>query len=82
MTEVLNDYFASVFTVEDTHEIQEISPTQPNSIPWSDCHFTEDTVTKALDKIKVNKTLGPDCIASSLKINKVSNHQISCNTIQ
>ena len=51
MAEVLNYYFASVFTVEDTYEIQEIIPAQPNLIPLSDCDFTEDTVTKALDKI-------------------------------
>ena len=51
MAEVLNDYFASVFTVEDTNEIQKITPAQPNLIPLSDCDFTEETVTKAFDKI-------------------------------
>ena len=51
MAEALNDYFASVFTVEDNYEIQEIIPAQPNLIPLSDCDFTEETVTKALDKI-------------------------------
>ena len=64
MTEVINDYFASVFTVEDTYETQEISPAQPNLILLSDCDFTEDTVTKALGKIQVNKTPDPDCFAS------------------
>ena len=34
-----------------THEIQEKIPAQPNLIPLSDCDFTEETVTKALDKI-------------------------------
>ena len=29
----------------------------------SNCDFTEDVVTKAFDKTKVNKTPGPDCIA-------------------
>ena len=52
IAEVLNYYFASVFTVEDTDEIQEVIPTKSNLIPLSDCHFTEDTVTKALDRIK------------------------------
>ena len=56
MAEVLNDYFASI---EDTFEIQEITPAQPILIPLSDCDFTEDVVTKALDKNKINKT-GPD----------------------
>ena len=45
MAEVLNDYFASVFTVESTYEIQEIIPAQPNLTPLSDCDFTEDAVT-------------------------------------
>ena len=61
MAEVLNYYFASVFTVEDTYEIHEITPAQPNLIPLSDCYFTEDAVTKVLDKINVNKIPGPDC---------------------
>ena len=60
MAESLNDYFASVFTVEDTYEIQKITPAQHYLIPLSDCDFTEDTVTKALDMIKVNTT--PDLI--------------------
>ena len=63
MAEVLNDNFASIYTVEDTYENQEITPAQHNLITLSDCDFTEDAVTKALDKIKVNKTPGPDCIA-------------------
>ena len=51
MVEVLNNYFAFVFTVEDTDVIQEIISAQPNLIILIDCDFTEDTVTKALDKI-------------------------------
>ena len=46
-----------------THEIQEITAAKPNLIPLSNCHFTEDAVTKALDKIKVNKNPGSDYIA-------------------
>ena len=30
MAEVLNYYFASVFTIEDTYEIQEVTPAKPN----------------------------------------------------
>ena len=82
MVEVLNDYFASVFTVEDTYEIQEIATSQPNIIPLSDFDFTKNDVTKALDKIKVNKTPGHDYIAPSLKRGKLSNQHTSCNTKQ
>ena len=64
MAGVLNDYFVSVFTVQDTYEIQEITTVQPNLIPLSDCDFTADTVTKVLDKIKVIGISEPDCIAS------------------
>ena len=74
-SEVLNDYFASVFTVEDIDEIQEITPAKPNLIPLSDCHFTEDTVTKALDNIKMNKTSNPDSIAP--RVLKEATYQIS-----
>ena len=50
MAEKLDDYFALVFTFEDTNEIQEISPAQPNLIILNACDFTNDAVTKALDK--------------------------------
>ena len=45
MAEALIDHFAFVFTVEDTYEIQDIIPVQHNSIPLSDCNFTEDAET-------------------------------------
>ena len=75
MAEVLNDYFASVFIVEETYEIQEIVLAKPNLIHFSDCDVSEDTVINAVDNIKVNKTPGPDCIA--LRILKETTYQIS-----
>ena len=36
---------------------------QPDFILSSDYYFMSDAVTKALDKVKVNKTLCLDCIA-------------------
>ena len=50
MPEILNDYFAFVFAVEDTYEIHERTLTQLNWIISSDCDYTEDAVTKALDE--------------------------------
>ena len=41
IAKVLNYYFASDFTVQDTYEIQEITTAQPKLIPLSDCDFTE-----------------------------------------
>ena len=81
MAELLNDYLASGFIVQDIYEIQKITPAQSNLNHLSDCDFTENAATKALDKIKVNKIPGPDC-TESLKRGKVSNQQTSCNTIQ
>ena len=52
--------------VEDTYDIQKLTPAQPNFIPLSDCNFNEDAITKALDNIKANKLPGPDCIASTV----------------
>ena len=46
-----------------------------SSIPLSDCDSTEDTVTTALDRIKVNKTPSPDCIAP--KVLRERTYQIS-----
>ena len=82
MAEALNDYFASVFTVEDTYEIQDIIPAQHNQIPLTDYNFTEDAVTKTLGKIKVNKTPGPDYIAPRILRGKISNQQTTYDTIQ
>ena len=62
MAEELNKYFASVFTVEDTHGVQEII-TQTNIASLSNCTFSSNAVIKALDKINANKTAGPDSIA-------------------
>ena len=81
MAEALNDYLASVFTVEGTYEIQDIIPAQPNLIPLNNCNFTEDAVNKALDKIKVNKIPGLDC-TDNFKRGKVSNQQTTYDTIQ
>ena len=37
IAEVVNYYFASTFTVEDTDEIQEVTLAKHNLIPLSDC---------------------------------------------
>ena len=51
----LNDYFAFVFTVQDTYEIEEITPVQCNLTISSRCNFTEGAVTKTFDKFKLKK---------------------------
>ena len=49
------------------------SPVQLNLVLQSDCDFTDDAVTKALDKIKVNKTLELDCMAA--RVSKETKYQ-------
>ena len=76
MTEISNDYFAFIFTVEEVNEIQEITPAQVNLIiTFSDCKFTEEVVSKSLDIIQVNITLGPDYIAP--RVSKQAKYKFS-----
>ena len=74
VAEILNEYFASVFTVEDTNGIVEASPAAANTTQLSNCEFTEENIIKSLENIKVNKTPGPDRIAP--RILKETKHQI------
>ena len=60
IAETLNEYFASVFTSEDTNDFVETPSAPVNTMFLYDCEFTEKNVLKVLDNIKVNKTPGPD----------------------
>ena len=44
------------------------------SIPLRNCDFTEDTLTKFLDKVKVNKITDPNCTAP--RVLKEAKYQI------
>ena len=74
MAEILNEYFASVFTIEDTNGIMETSTASANAAQLNNCEFTEENIIKTLENIKVNKTPGPDRIAP--RILKETKHQI------
>ena len=76
MAEEINDYFPFIFTFKDTYEVHDIIPSQSNYIPlikrlW----LYWGAVTKTRNKIKENKTPGPDCITP--RILKEVNYQIS-----
>ncbi len=73
MAGILNYYFASAFTVEDTTGSVEASPAPANTIQFSNCEFTEDNVRKALANMKGNKTPGPDRMAPRVLRDKKSN---------
>ena len=75
MAEILNEYFASVFTKEDPNNIVDASPTPGNPIQLSHCEITEENIKRTLEKIKVNKTPGPDRIAP--RVLKETMQQIS-----
>lgn len=63
MSNILNNFFASVFTTEDTSNIP-VPPTIPiagNNI-LREINVTEDDTLKLIDNLKVNKSPGPDGI--------------------
>eukprot|EP00061_Rhincodon_typus_P009309 g32719.t1 len=58
MGEILNEYFASVFTVEKDIETRELA--EINSDILKNVHITEQEVLGVLKHIKVDKSPGPD----------------------
>ena len=58
---ILNRFFSSVFTVEDQVTVPKIEI--PNDIPeQAHLHITENQVIKVLEKLKTDKSPGPDGI--------------------
>ena len=61
---ILNTFFASVFTVEDLRVIPSVSAVElHNNDVLSSISITESDVSKCIDKLKVNKSPGPDTIS-------------------
>ena len=52
MAEVLNDYSASIFTIEDTNKIHEITPAQSNLIPLTILTLLRMQCLKCLIQLK------------------------------
>ena len=61
----LNDFFASVFTVEDTREVPTI-PRRTVTKPMPDILITPEAVAKKLKKLNPSKAQGPDEIHPKL----------------
>ncbi len=61
---VLNEYFSSVFTKEDTSTLP-ISCKSEEGKHLSDITITEDRIQKAVDKMKHNKAAGEDGLVST-----------------
>ena len=63
MSNILNTFFASVFTTEDTSDIPVPSEIQINNENFlNSINITENDVSKCIDKLKLNKSPGPDTI--------------------
>ncbi|RUS84500.1 hypothetical protein EGW08_007739 [Elysia chlorotica] len=63
--EVLNEFFCSVFTREDTTEIPEFRERDIKH-KQQDMYVTEEDVIKKLNRLDPNKAPGPDNISSSI----------------
>ncbi len=56
---ILNDFFASVFTDEDLGDIKPFAARNNDDMYLSNIHITERDILKAVNNINVNKTPGP-----------------------
>jgi len=62
MASILNDCFASVFTQEDS-STQLITATALNEVNFIDFIIMESKILHTINKLKVNKTPGPNKIS-------------------
>ena len=64
MSNSLNTFFASVFTLEDIDNIPYAAHVQvENANTFDNIHITEEQGLNCLNKLNVNKTPGPDTIS-------------------
>lgn len=63
MANILNDFFASVFTDEDLGDIKPFTARHNDDTYLNNIHITERDILQAITKINVNKTPGPDKIS-------------------
>ena len=60
MAELLNKYFASVYTEEDTSEIPDVAINYQGNEPLKKIEITEEIVKTKIKKLNQNKSPGPD----------------------
>ena len=64
MSNAINTFFASVFTMENLDNIPYGAPIQEDDANTLDhIHIAEEQALNCLDKLNVNKTPGPDTIS-------------------
>ncbi|MCP4268390.1 MAG: hypothetical protein GY777_22910, partial [Candidatus Brocadiaceae bacterium] len=67
MASILNKFFASVFTIESTHEIPQAQRLEIEEANYlRNIEFNEGDVLQIINKTKINKTPGPDKIAPKI----------------
>ncbi len=66
MANILNDFFASVFTDEDLGDIKPFAARHNDDTYLNNVHVTERDILQAINNINVNKTPGPDKISPLL----------------
>ena len=60
MAEILNEYFASVYTEEDLNEIPRVPVLYQGNVPLQKINITEERVRKKIQKLNPSKSPGPD----------------------
>ncbi len=60
MANILNDFFASVFTDEDLGDIKSFAARHNDDTYLNNIQITERDIPEAVNNINVNKTPGPD----------------------
>ncbi len=63
MTNILNDFFSSVFTNKHLGEIKPSAASHKDDTYLSNIHITERDILEAVNNFNVNKTPGPDKIS-------------------
>ena len=63
MANILNDFFASVFTDEDPGDIKPFPARHNDDTYLNNIHITERDILQTVTKMNVNKTPGPDKIS-------------------
>ena len=71
MVEILNQYFGSVFTHEDTSSLPDCARTESNAF-IQDLEFNEALIKSYIKNLKKSKSSGPDGITVTL-LQEVSN---------
>ena len=60
MSNILNDYFCSVFTEENMEDMPEVSQQYTGEMPLTDVTISAEKVRKNLAKLKPSAAPGPD----------------------